>query len=465
MSFGAGCSFIDDFDFEVADGGVVQDGSFDGAVPSDGDVVPDGDTPIDMGGVTQPCVDPCLGDALAEFTNAQGGGALEWRYLADTRAPDGLSYGELVSGTHYGAPAWTDTTPPPALVACGDSTEGACADAGGGLLFEANAPGDGSDPVLSFVAPADGTYAVVADLSPIAGTPLVRLSRIARHDDVIATLFDGPGSLSPTIDLFAGERALVTVAPGADPGGAASIAGTLRVSRVVGVEPMADCQMALRFDPDDPLAVDCTSFSLSEDGTEESSPSSAPSDEYGQGRLMGVNAALRAAGLRFDYSGDFTVQMWIRVDALTYYSTAAYADWSAFNPVTAGGVSFGLDPRNGADTLDDVISAGYLFPLPAAGDPGQPSIECDADSCSGAIEVPIPSFGDWHFYRLVRDSAADQMRFCVDGELAGTGYLDGETDISNPADPTIGTYGFGQPTFQGAVDDIRVYRGMLPCGD
>ena len=37
--------------------------------------------------------------------------------------------------------------------------------------------------------------------------------------------------------------------------------------------------------------------------------------------------------------------------------------------------------------------------------------------------------------------------------------------MSSPTDPKLGTYGFRDPTFEGAIDDVRVLSIALPCGD
>ena len=152
--------------------------------------------------------------------------------------------------------------------------------------------------------------------------------------------------------------------------------------------------------------------------------------------------------------------MWVRLDTNGYFDTAIYADWWAADAATAGGVAFEL----GRDPDIDRITAQFLFPDPG-NVPADPHIACSGGYCTGTIDAPVPALGQWHFYRLVRDVASDQIRFCLDGVLAGTAPLAGEIDISNPRSPTFGSWDtLARPTFDGDIDDLRIFRRTLPCG-
>jgi hypothetical protein len=455
-----GCSFIDDFDFDIADGSVATD---DGGAPDDGGQPRDGAIP-DMGGVDASapaaCTDPCLGDAADDFGTTQGAGALQWTYLQDERDPRGLDYSPLTAGVRHGAPAWTEGSPPPAIVSCGESSEEGCASAAGGLLFEADQPGDGGDPVLTFLAPDDGTYAVVADVRSAEGSPSLTISRISRNDVVGTAVFSGSGSLTETVDLLEGERALIRVAPSTTPGGPASLSADIRVSRVVAGAPLADCQLAAVFSTDEELDLGCTSSSLTETGSVSTTSTTGPSGEYGTARVFTSNASLEADGLRMDYTDDFTIQLWLRVDDLRDGDPFVFSDLVAAVPENAGGVN--LVVRRESAAPND-FEAQYAFPLPTDL-PTDPSISCE-ESCRGSIVAPLPPLDEWHFFRLVRRTDADEIRLCIDGELVGTGWLDRDIEIPSPGDVKLGTTGVSSPRLIGAVDDLRVFSRALPCGD
>jgi len=454
------CSFIDDFDFEVADGAVSMDdaGMRDGGEPMDGFAV-DGPAAPD-GGDDGVCMDPCLGDAVGDFDTSQGAGALLWSYLRDERDADGLGYSSLTAGTLHGAPAWTDGSPPPAIVSCGTSSEGPCAAAEGRLLLEADQPGDGSDPALVFVAPADGTYAVVATVVSVAGAPELTISRISRHDVVATADFSGAGSLTETVDLLEGERAVIRVAPAASPGGPVSLAASIRVSRFVAGAPLADCQLVAPFTTDTPLALGCSPSSLTEAGSVNTSPTSGPSGAYGSGRRFEENASLEADGVRMDYTGDFTIQLWVNVDNLADGEPFVFSDLNAADAANAGGVNLRVR-RVGAD---NEFEAEYAFPLPTPA-PSDPSITCAA-SCRGSIVAPMPPLDEWHFFRLVRRTDTDEVRLCIDGERVGTGWLDADIEVPSPGDVRFGGTGVsGTDVFNGSIDDVRVFSRALPCGD
>jgi len=454
------CSFIDDFDFEVADGAVPgSDGAPDGGgEPSDGGSV---DGPALDGGDPATCTDPCLSDAVLDFGDTQGSGPLEWRYLNDTRTVTGLTYGELAPSTHYMAPAWTDTTPPPAIVDCGESIDGECATASGTLVFEANALSGGSDPVLSFTATTDGSYVVVVDVVAVTGGPAsVTISRTSRLDSIAVGRLTGPGAVTGVVDLLEGERGLITITPVADPGGAVSVAGNVRVSRFIG-EALADCEMAATFDPADAFALGCSAGRLTEGpGTADSTPISGPSPAHREGRAWRYNArGLVASGLRPDYGGDFTVQLWMLVDNLSFDPPDVYSDTTVSSVEAAGGVRLRLDRD------PDVALATYVFGLTGA-PPVDPSVTCAADGiCTGTIAGAIPALDEWHFYRIVRRADLDEVRFCIDGELVGTAPLDGDLDISPGVDPKISSTGGSRDALEGAVDDVRIFSRALPCGD
>lgn len=466
----SGCSFIDSFDYEFVDGGAGPadgGGAEDGASGGDGGTENDGGAPGDGGGARS-CTDPCLADAVLDFDGtSQGAGALGWRYLSDFRAEDGLAYGELAPGDYMGVASWTDGTPPVALVPCvGSAGSGPCAGITDRILMLADAPGDGGDPVLSVTATDAGTWTVEVRHVESIGPVEMLVSRNGRADLVAGPLAVSASeeTVSVPVDVLPGDRLFVTARPAAGAPGPVSAAVNVRVSRQLGAPPLEDCLFAARFAAEAPWEDECGGYALSNEsvrGAEPTTETTAPAAWLGSARDFQHDALLRVLGARFDYSGDFTVQLWARVDRITHYDTTPYLDWSAADPATTGGITLQLNPG----TPDDIVSAEYLF-RHATG-LSDPSLECGAGAgyCSGTIAAPLPPVGEWHFYRVVRDTAADVVRFCIDGRQVGTGVLPGDVDISNPRSPVLGTLDTisSDPTFDGAVDDVRIFRRALPC--
>ena len=437
------------------------------------------DSGSDTGSPT--CLSPfCLGIATEDFSSTmQGTGTVMWGYTADDRSHPRLSYGPLAPDTIYAAPAWSDLDAPPAIVACGSSTAGRCLEADGKLIFETDGQSSGADPVLTFVAPNDGTYLVRADLQALAGTARVTIGRNGIYDSVAEVELTPPASqrLTATMELFAGERGVVLVSPAE--AGPASVALDVQVGEAPATAPLRDCQLAMRFSEADPLALECSTgavtfanlnISPAEDMT---SAIPGPAPVMGNARDFPLDSAMRLDGAELDWSGDFTIQLWARVDFVSHFETEIFTN--IYGP-ELGGVEIGLEPRDIFSTNMgdiDVLFAYYIFPKPDAfddsslicdrGDTGTDPC-CDDTSCGANIVTPVQA--GWHFYRLVRDTANNEMRLCVDGQEMGTGVLPGDADISTTIDPKLATtaFGFSEPTFNGAIDDLRVISRALPCG-
>lgn len=322
--------------------------------------------------------------------------------------------------------------------------------------------------MLSFTAPNDGTYVVVVTvLSVDDGPASVMVSRTSRLDTVAVGELSGPGSVTGVVDLLAGERALVTVAPAADPGGSVSVGANVRVSRVIGAEPLEDCQLAATFPDESPFALGCSMNTLTEGGgTSDSTRSSGPSPAHGDGRTWARTArGLRAVGERMDYSGDFTIQLWLLVDSLEFDPPTVYSDTSRGSPELASGVALTLN-RAVAVGPPNVARASYVFPEPPMGPSDDPAISCSLEGiCTGTIEAAIPALDEWHFYRIVRRADLDEIRLCIDGELVGSAPLDGDVDISSQTDLKLARFDEFRDALIGSLDDVRVFSRALPCGD
>jgi hypothetical protein len=378
---------------------------------------------------------------------------------------------ELVPGSFGSLAGWTDTTPPPAIVRCLDHAGASeCAGIGDTLLMAADPRpmAGGGDPTLEATAPDDATLQVsvrsrAADGAAGSGALELLVARNARSDLVALRRFV-PGTTEESVlvpvEALAGDRLFVTVRPEA--GSAGPVGADVRISRYVEGPALGDCLFAATFDVPDPLVERCHDYEL----LNEAETGKMPSDGtpslvpwLGQARDMPLGSLIRVAGATLDYTGDFTVQMWVRIDSNGYFSTCIYSDWSAFDPATAGGVALSLDPNDGAE-----LTAGFIFP-DGGSVPSHPAITCSGGSCTGSITAALPGLDEWHFYRIARSTNDAEVIFCIDGQEVGSAPLAGDADISAPRNPTLGTFDVISldATFDGAIDDVRILRRALPC--
>src|SRR5262249_46325812 len=75
-----------------------------------------------------------------------------------------------------------------------------------------------------------------------------------------------------------------------------------------------------------------------------------------------------------------------------------------------------------------------------------------------------PGTGTWHFVRVVQTGG--NFSLCLDGQpKASTPVPDGQLTTGSP--PYLGRNFFGVPAgeshFDGSLDDVRVFKGALPC--
>ncbi|MAQ13543.1 MAG: hypothetical protein CMN30_01910 [Sandaracinus sp.] len=440
-----GCSFIDDFDFEVApDGSVSPDG---GARDMARDVADAAQDAGDDAGGPRTCEDSCVGDAILDFDGTQGAGALGWRYFGEQRERLGLAYEALDPSSGFAGPAFAGRPAPPAIVDCSETSEGECADAAGGLLMISPGEGSGQDAVLSFVAPVDGNYEVLTETLGTGGSPVLTLSRQSRWDSVASAITGTLGSRF--IHLLRNEWALITLAPS----GASEAMASVSVRVSTDGEPDT-CQLAMRFE-DGLRALDCTAGTATLTGAVTPTAGDGPEVYYGGSAYFDDGSGITLEGQRMDYSGDFTVQGWVQVDRVDATFTDIYRDHSAASSDTAGGVGFQLDP--GGDIGTSELTVRFVFSQmgPFSGE----NLECDGSICRGAISVPTPVDRAWHFYRLVRTTADGRLRLCVDGDLVGSAEIPGTKDMSSPIDPQM-----GDSFFRGHIDEWRIYSEALPCG-
>jgi hypothetical protein len=162
--------------------------------------------------------------------------------------------------------------------------------------------------------------------------------------------------------------------------------------------------------------------------------------DFGEGRTLREGQFLRSPGGPVDRSGDFTLQMWVKLDNPQEFQSTIYADW---NSAVSGG--FNLAP-------DDATNEIYLCSFWA----GAPDASCATGMRPGDT--------DWHFYRVRRSVENASIQLCIDGRLVITDPNPGANDMTSDQPPHIGrNVDYNPAYFKGAVDEIRSFKTALPC--
>ncbi|MFW5921075.1 MAG: hypothetical protein ACOCUS_04490, partial [Polyangiales bacterium] len=357
LALAGGCSAVTDFDFEFADGGAPP---MDGGANADaGDAAMDAKTPPDAetdsgdddgggndawnddGGLPPTCDAPCIGDAALDFDAETQRNP--WAYLQDDRSAAGVGYADLVAGVYDGAPAWTASgAEPPTIVGCPLAPEVApCAGVAGYLLFVPDATeDDGSDPAIELAIDSPGIYNIDVRARMPDGTTAtepveILVSRTARPALLARRAFvpeTTPTTFGAEATLLADERVVVTVRPDRATGPAPEpLAVNVRVTRVTDAALPGKCMLAVPFDTGaSSLADRC----VGAEGTEESGATGSDADSpsptrFGPARQLDEGQTIAWDSLSLDYSGDFTIDLWIRTEDPLDLSATALSHESA----------------------------------------------------------------------------------------------------------------------------------------
>lgn len=451
LSGGCGQSLFDSNpgDDGADDGGddpdAGQDGGDDGDAPDAGTTEPDAAPQVT-------CPAPCAGDAVAEFSAAQGD---PWSYLVDDGAPSGLGYQELVFGDFEGLSAWREGEV--AIASCDDSDAAACAGLSGYLLVYPGVAG-GPRAVLSFRPPETAGYRLSGAVRVGSGQPLdvpisFILSRVGRHDAIsvrtVRTSEDDV-ALDAVFPAVEGEEILLTVgAPGEEAPPVAMRVFFTRIDEGADAFP-GSCELSVSFDGTDPLADDCRGVAIRNLTDDDkfpglSAPGASASERLGQAHVFSEHQYMTLGAAPLDYSGDFTIQFWARVDALpkNAISAAYYADW---NNAVRGGVAIFSDQE------DDALAVCRM-------ENGSPPT--GEDDCLLTTE---PDDGQWHFFRMVRSREDASLALCIDGQETLRRPVPAGADLTSDEPPRIGRNVVYSPAyFAGAMDQVRVSTEALPC--
>jgi hypothetical protein len=416
------------------------------------------------------CPGTCVGDAFADYGSAQGGANGRWHYLADRRATNGVDRADLTPGTPLaGASGWvSDGTPAAGVLACTGAVADlpVCAGLDRYLVLVPSQVGAGRrDPVLAFTVPTTGRFHVTGQVRlPDSGATGVMqdftLSRNGRLDYVYLDTFSP--SLTPRsfdLDVFAvaGDVLLLSTVPHG-PGVASPVGVRFFVSE--GEAGAGTCAYTARLDETDfgaGAADPCAGAPWTALGIDAVEPV-APS--YGHAAGMAIGDYLQGKAGPIDRSGDFTLQFWFK-DA---------PDTSGGNPifeVVYGDIQCQAQGGlwvNVRDEGEEIGSADW--------DLSWAYHDEEYNWCVAAFErltwTAQVDYDVWHFLRIVRSTAEERLRVCVDGAEVASSPVGGELDLTGVDPPYLGKDGNFEPedggNTTGAYDDFRAFSVALPCG-
>lgn len=417
-----------------------------GAGGGDGGGGGDGSVPV------SDCPEPCAGDAVADFGEAQGGG--NWYYLRDLGSANGADIEELAFDTWSGIPAWSAGADGAAIANCSGETGQVCAGLDGFLLL---VPGPGDErPALTFRAPETATYRItgaarIADGGPGDVAVQLLVSRAGRHDAIAVQPIrtsESEVGIAATVPALQGDEISLSIS---SEDGVPPIGVRLFFTRVdSGADAFpGSCQLALRFDGDS-LAEGCREVPIMDPGDSATTAGAAPNARLGDARVFAGNTSgtgpyLKLGSAPMNYSGDFTIQFWVKwTEPQPSFDVVPFADVSDIASTTHGGQRI---DRFSEDAGDFNICY-YTRDL--------------ADWL--CIDGVMPTDADWHFWRIVRSTGTGDYQLCIDGAEVTSTTIPANADMTSDEAPRLGRLiDFQPPYFAGSFDEVRIFQEALPC--
>lgn len=401
------------------------------------------------GPVASTCPAGCIGDAAADFDGSPAGSTGRWRYLDDRRT---RAWTAMTAAGNV----FTGADPRNKITTCAqEPSAAACGELAGALLVSSGGATSAADPALEYTVAANEVIQLTLRVHVPTGT-LAQIVRIYRNsrEDVLTTATAMPGvtlDQAVTLDALAGDRFLVALAP--DAMGATSVAVQLFVNTTGAVFP-SKCQLAMSFsaaignDVDNLCGADLTynDYTLT---TEPVQPTLAagPYSELGMAADITPDHYYKGTAL-LDRTGDSTIQMWVKHDALVDpYGAWIVSDEDLNN---GGGLGAVIYDAGGSVRSLDVVTCTCTGP--------------PCNSPTFAIEtVPYPADGAWHFLRLTHTGGT--VNICIDGRKVGD-FAVPATDLVSTFSPRLGRNVVWNPSgafFDGSIDDVRAFTTALAC--
>ncbi|HEX8111238.1 MAG TPA: LamG-like jellyroll fold domain-containing protein [Kofleriaceae bacterium] len=389
------------------------------------------------------CKAPCIADAAVDFDGSATGKNQMWRYLDDHRD---RTWTAMTSSKT----TMTGADPANHLTTCAANPgAAACAMLSDALLLSSSGATSAADPAIEFTAPAQQVIQLTVKAFMASGSDqTIRLYRNGRPD----ALFTGvatagtPLEQTITVDALAKDRFLVALAPMA--AGASDVAIQFIASSAGMLFPQT-CLLAVEFARATGNLVSdlCQSVSFTHyDAAFAAIPVALGDDPFGQKNT----AADIALGTDFEttqpiaQNTTLTLQLWARQRTMPTEDVWLASDMDLTDNAP-GGLALGISRFGMLDAQTATVS--------------NPTTIDVADALT-----PWPGTGDWHFVRVVQSGG--NLNLCLDGkQKASTPVPDGHLRTVEPL--FLGRNKFGIPAgesfFDGFLDDVRIFKGALPC--
>jgi hypothetical protein len=402
------------------------------------------------------CPEPCVGDAVAHYNGTQGGTSGQWNYLEGGRDPLGLTHNLMTNGTWHTMTAFVGQDGSTAVLPCADNSDAQeCSGIEDTLVLSPSETGGtgGSYPILSWRAPATGQFRLSGDWAgPDTYQEGVQerlvIYRNGRNDTLYTRTFatsHGVNGFDLPIEAYLGDEIRLAI-----------LANT-PMSIPIGIDYFVtdltnpgECQLLATFDDDGDITDHCNqaAYTNSNNPGAMEPPTTAGPPPAGQPRMARVfteGSFLQPNGPAMNYDGDWTIQFWAYMEPDQWTAETFFCDWGC---VEEGGVWIGR-----GYTGDLYFSLFYHDPV---------NDQCMVPATEAVVSPPPNS--EWHFYRMTRSIADEEIRVCIDGAQRGQIPLGADVTMSSGIAPWLGRAVDYEPAyFRGALADVRVFQRTLPC--
>jgi hypothetical protein len=391
------------------------------------------------GSVASSCPATCLADAAADF------GKASWRYLEDLRIRSWTPL-TAVDDVYVGSDANNRIT-----TCAANASAAACSALPGALLVSTAGAQSTADPAVSYTATENGVIQLTVRAHVPAGAMShdVRLYRNSREDSLFTAAAAAGVTLERaiTVDALKDDRFYVALAPKGE-GATESIGLHVYINATEDSFPKS-CKLALAFSAASgtTIANACgaafTYYDYNQTPAQTPTLTAGPYAELGMAADIPMDHYYRGADVLVR-DADTTTQLWVRHDAfVSTYNALVFSD---LDLDATGGVGIYIlnqaSPRLYVETCTFATQTELMF---AKGD--------------GAF----PDDHAWHFIRVVHTNGMVQI--CLDGVRIAS-YPLPAGKMQSTYRPYVGKNVIWTPSgafFDGAVDDVRVLGGALPC--
>jgi hypothetical protein len=393
------------------------------------------------------CDAPCIADAAVDFDGSATGKSQAWRYLEDLRnrtwTPMTMS-GKAMTGADAANHITTCAATP---------TAAACQMLSDAVLVSSSGATSAADPALEFTAPSAQVLDLTVKVFMASGTDqTIRLYRNGRPDALFTDVATAgkPIAQKVTVDALAKDRFLVAMAPTGP--GASDVAIQFIASSAGMVFPQT-CVLAVGFGGATGTTVTdaCkdVAFTYYDDNLTPPQPVTLGDDPFGQTSAAADIALGKSyeAAQPIAQNTTLTVQLWARQRAASSEDVWLLSDSDLADDNAYGGVALGVSRFGMLDAS-----------APLRLEPGTNIIDV-----AHAL-TPWPGTGDWHFIRVVQTGG--NLNLCLDGkQKASVAVPDGHLQTGEVLHLARNKFGIprGSSFFDGFLDDVRIFKGALPC--